>query len=212
MKIRWSQLILLGLLVGCGAKNDKLPVFGRKQVVEKIVNGKTLVDTVSHKIANFSFVNQDSTIVTNKTFDGKIYVSDFFFTSCPTICPAMKKQMLRVYEKYLNNDQVAILSHTIDPSYDNVGVLKDYSERLGVKSDKWHFVTGPEDLIYKIGEESYMVTAGADEDAPGGYIHSGMFLLVDKERQIRGTYDGTLEEDVDVLINDIEKLLKEYEE
>lgn len=206
-------LFLVSLLViSCGGndQNDKLPILGRKKIIERYDGGKTFFDTLDHKIADFSFLNQDSAIVTNDNYKKKIYITDFFFTSCPTICPAMKKQMLRVYEQFENNNKVAILSHTIDPEYDNVAVLRDYAERLGVGSPKWNFVTGDLDQIYDLGEKSYMVTAGEDEEAPGGYIHSGAFLLVDMDRRIRGIYDGTIPEDVDVLMNDIERLLMEY--
>ncbi len=199
--------------VGCVDKGtDQLPIMGRSKVVEKKVGGKVVYDTIPHTIADFQFVNQDSTLITNDTFKGKVYVADFFFTSCPTICPLMKKQMLRVYERFRANDKVAILSHSIDPTYDNVAVLKSYAEGLGVSSDKWHFVTGDEDDIFNIGEKSYMVTAGADETAPGGYIHSGAFLLIDMDRRVRGLYDGTIPDEVDILMNDIDRLLSEYEQ
>lgn len=208
-------LLLISLLtISCGgnSESDKLPVLGRKKFVERFEGGNIFYDTLDHKIADFSILNQDSTIVTNDYYKNKIYIADFFFTSCPTICPAMKKQMLRVYEEFEDNNKVAILSHTIDPEYDNVTVLKDYAERLGVSSDKWNFVTGDMDQIYDLGEKSYMVTAGEDEEAAGGYIHSGAFLLVDMDRRIRGIYDGTIPEDVDVLMNDIERLLLEYKD
>lgn len=182
--------------------SDKLPYMGNTIYEEN--------DTIYHTIQDFQLVDQDSSIVTNETFDGQVYVADFFFTSCPTICPKMKAQMLRVYEKFESNPEVAILSHTIDPTYDTVALLKDYSQRLGVSSDKWKFVTGDQDYIYDLAEGSYMSIADEDSEAPGGYIHSGAFLLVDKERHIRGVYDGTVPEQVDVLMNDIEKLLKEY--
>ena len=117
--------------------------------------------------------------------------------------------MLRIYDEYESNPEVAILSHTIDPKHDTVAVLRDYAERLGVSSTKWHFVTGDQDDIYEISESSYMVTAAEDSNEPGGYIHSGAFLLVDKERRIRGVYDGTVPEQVDLLIKDINRLLKE---
>ena len=208
-------LLVLGLLTiffqSCEKSKNELPVFGRSEIVERVVDGKTVYDTIPHTIADFSFINQDSTVITNDTFKDKIYIADFFFTSCPTICPLMKKQMLRVYDRFVEDDNVQILSHTIDPEYDTVALLKEYSERLGVKSSKWHFVTGDKDEIYEIGEMSYMVTAGEDENAPGGYIHSGAFLLVDKQRRIRGIYDGTIADEVDVLINDINRLLAEYE-
>lgn len=184
----------------------ELPVMGRPTIVERSENGKTVYDTIPHTIADFQFVDQDSNIVTNETFKGQVYVADFFFTSCPTICPVMKQQMLRVYEAYEDNPEVAILSHTIDPEYDTVAVLKDFANKLGVSSDKWHFVTGDKEEIYNIGETSYMVVANEDENAPGGFIHSGAFLLIDKKGRIRGVYDGTVPEQVDILINDIKRL------
>ena len=196
---------------GCTTQVEKLPVFGRKQIVEKEVDGQMVTDTLDHSIPDFAFVDQDSNWVTGETFQDKIYVADFFFTSCPTICPIMKTQMLRLYEEFLNNEKVLLLSHTIDPEYDSVAVLKDYANRLEVQSEKWHFVTGSKKDIYEIGEKSYMVTAGEDNTAPGGFLHSGAFLLVDKEKRIRGVYDGTKEEQVDQLIDDIPKLLLEYE-
>lgn len=208
----FSLLILITIVIAsCGQQYGKneLPVMGRKKVVDKMVNGEMVRDTVDHMIADFAFYDQDSVLITNDTFKGQIYVSDFFFTSCPTICPKMKKQMLRVYDKFEETPEVAILSHTIDPTHDDVQVLNEYAQALGVKSDKWHFVTGDEETIYKIGEKSYMVTAGEDSAAPGGYIHSGAFLLVDDQRRIRGVYDGTMEEQVDMLLTDIEILLKE---
>lgn len=197
-------LLPLIILIACDQQtsSEKLPYMGNTIFEEN--------DTIYHTIQDFQLVDQDSSIVTNETFKGQVYVADFFFTSCPTICPKMKAQMLRVYDKFKDNPEVAILSHTIDPTYDTVALLKDYSERLGVNSDKWKFVTGDQDYIYDLAEKSYMSIADEDEDAPGGYIHSGAFLLVDKERRIRGFYDGTVPEQVDVMMNDIERLLKEY--
>lgn len=185
-------------------KEKPLPIFGEREVV----NG----DTVYHTIAPFQFVNQDSMIVTNETFKDKIYVADFFFTSCRTICPKMKTQMLRVYDSIQNDPEVMILSHTIDPEYDTVALLRDFAERLGVESKKWHFVTGEKDSIYDIAQTSYFATAMEDKSEPDGFIHSGAFLLIDKNRQIRGKYDGTVEADVNRLLKDIQKLKREDEE
>lgn len=195
--------LLLGTMALCSCENTsrKLPILGERD----FVNG----DSVYHTIPDFKFTNQDGVEVSNKTFEGKIYVSDFFFTTCPTICPVMKKQMLRVYEKYKENPQVGILSHTIDPRHDSVQVLKEYAARLGVKNPMWQFVTGEKDKIYAIGEKSYYVTAGEDSTAAGGIIHSGAFILVDKKRRVRGLYDGTKEEEVTKLIKDMEVLLNE---
>lgn len=195
-------LCLMVMLVACSKPEPRLPIFGEREVVGS--------DTVYHKIADFKFVDQDSAEVTNETFKDKIYVADFFFTSCRTICPKMKTQMLRVYDTLQNDPDVLILSHTIDPEYDTVGLLHDFAERLGVKSNKWHFVTGNKDDIYKIAQTSYFATAMEDKTEPDGFIHSGAFLLIDKDRRIRGKYDGTVEEDVNRLIVDIKRLKKEY--
>src|SRR5690606_9007075 len=144
MKIKYLFIVLLASLgfVGCDeskSSDENLPILGRKEISDG--------DTVYHTIGDFRFVNQDSAIVTPATFDDKIYIADFFFTSCPTICPVMKTQMLRVYEGFQNNEEVAILSHTIDPDYDTVALLHDYAERLGVESNTWHFVTGDKEEI-----------------------------------------------------------------
>jgi protein SCO1/2 len=199
----WS-IVVWALAGACTAPAEKpLPIFGEREVIGS--------DTIYHTIDDFSFVDQDSAEITKQTFDGKIYVADFFFTSCRTICPIMKTQMLRVYDSVENDPDVLLLSHTIDPEYDTVGLLRDYAERLGVKSNKWHFVTGDKDEIYKIAQTSYFATAMEDKAEPDGFIHSGAFLLIDKQKRIRGKYDGTKEGDVDRLLRDIEKLKAEDE-
>ena len=210
-KLVQISIILFFIISGCSEPgNTKLPILGRKSIQERIVNGTVKTDTIYHRIDDFKFTNQDSLEVTNSTFENKIYVADFFFTTCPTICPIMKTQMLRVYERFKDNEGVLFLSHTIDPEYDTVALLHDFAERLGVSSKKWHFVTGQKEYIYEIGQNSYMVTAMEDENEPGGYLHSGAFILVDPDRHIRGLYDGTKEDQVDRLISDIPKLLSEY--
>lgn len=191
------------LLFSCSSKEKPLPIFGQREVVNE--------DTVYHTIAKFQFVDQDSSIITNDTFKDQIYVSDFFFTSCRTICPIMKTQMLRVYEQTKDLPDVKLLSHSIDPEYDTVALLHDFAEKLGVSSDRWHFVTGVKDSIYKIAQTSYFATAMEDKTEPDGFIHSGAFLLIDKEQRIRGKYDGTKEDDVNRLLADIKRLRKEYE-
>jgi protein SCO1/2 len=194
---------LSGFIFSCATQEERLPIFG-----ERNVQGS---DTVYHTIAPFAFTNQDSALVTNKTFEDKIYVADFFFTTCRTICPKMKTQMLRVYEATQQMPDVLILSHTIDPEYDTVALLHDFANRLGVESKRWHFVTGIKDSIYKIAQTSYFATAMEDKSEPDGFIHSGAFLLIDKKQRIRGKYDGTKEEDVNRLIVDIKRLRRETE-
>ena len=204
--------VLLIILSACqsGNREESLPILGRRDIQKKEVDGKIIIDTLYHTIQSFAFVDQDSAVITNETYKDKIYVSDFFFTTCPTICPIMKTQMLRVYEEFEDIEEVAFLSHSIDPKHDTVAVLHEFAERLGVKSSKWHFVTGEKEAIYEIAQNSYMSVAAEDNEAPGGYIHSGKFLLVDKSGRIRGAYDGTVPEDVDELIRDIRVLLNEY--
>ncbi|MDQ3289954.1 MAG: SCO family protein, partial [Bacteroidota bacterium] len=152
--------VLFGCLVSCKnfakIKTAKLPTLGIEQVVQKEVNGQKVNDTIYSQIPDFTFIDQDSQQVTNKTFAGKIYISDFFFTTCPTICPKMKTQMLRVYEQFKDNNQIMILSHTIDPKHDSVQVLKEYAGLLGVNTNKWHFVTGQKDSIYQVAR-NYLV-------------------------------------------------------
>jgi protein SCO1 len=202
------------LVFSCGGKKtppggtvQKLPYLGEPMISSHEENGKLVPDTIYPKIPSFSFTNQDGQIVTEKTFDG-IYVADFFFTTCPTICPKMKAELLRVYEAFKNEPRVKILSHTIDPEYDTEAVLHEYASRLQVSSLKWNFVTGDKDSIYGMADY-YMVSAEEAPNEPGGYIHSGALILVDQQKYIRGMYDGTKPEEVDQLIKDISKLLSE---
>ncbi len=197
------KLLTFGVWLSACTSNDRLPIFG-----ERRVEGS---DTIYHAIAPFRFVDQDSMVVTNDVFKNRIYVADFFFTSCRTICPIMKTQMLRVYKATVGMDDVLLLSHSIDPEYDTVALLHDFAERLGVTSNRWHFVTGVKDSIYKIAQTSYFATAMEDRTEPDGFIHSGAFLLIDRRGRIRGKYDGTKEEEVNKLITDIKKLRRENE-
>jgi len=196
-------VIIIIITTACQNKERQLPILGKKE----IVNNGSATDTVYHTIPDFKFIDQDSNVVTQKNFERKIYIADFFFTTCPTICPIMKTQMLRVYGKYKGNPEVAFLSHTIDPKHDTVAVLKDYADRLGISSDQWHMVTGDREKIFEIAQTHYMVSASEDPSAPGGAVHSGAFILIDKQKRIRGYYDGTKEEEVDRLIEDIPLLI-----
>ncbi|MGD1842110.1 MAG: SCO family protein [Thermonemataceae bacterium] len=203
-------IIFVGVLAtSCEKKEEKLPILGERVTVEEEVNGKTVVDTVYHRIPAFTFVNQENKQVTEKTVKDKIYIADFFFTTCPTICPKMKSQLLRIYEKYKNNDQVLILSHSVDVEHDSVEVLKAYADNLEVSADTWHFMTGEEEDIYKMAGH-YLLAAQKDSTALGGYDHSGKFVLVDKDRHIRATCNGTDAKEVDKFIKKIELLLAEY--
>ncbi len=204
--------LLLSGLAACqsGNKKEELPIMGRTTYEEHVVDGETVVDTIYHTVDNFVFYDQDSNRVSRETVEGKVYVADFFFTTCPSICPVMATQMLRVHERFKNRDDFMILSHSIDPEYDTVALLYDYASRLGVAEDaNWRFLTGNETDVYELGESKYYATAQPDATAPGGFLHSGAFLLVDRKGRVRGHYDGTVPEEVDKLMNDIAILLEE---
>jgi protein SCO1/2 len=185
------------------SQDHKLPYLGKHGT--QLVAGK--IDTIYHQIPPFKFLNQDSVWVSEKDMEGKIYVADFFFTTCPTICPKMKTQLIRIYERYASNDQVRILSHSIDPEFDKPHVLKQYASRLQVHAPRWNMLTGSKKDIYRLAEKSYLSTAQEDKNEVGGFVHSGAFILVDKQRHIRGMYDGTDEQEVNHLMEDIELLL-----
>ncbi len=203
-----TTLLISCLLAACNldynkkGKDDKLPILGEKVEVAGQI--------VYHTIPDFEFINQDSQLVNNQTFADKIYISDFFFTHCPTICPKMTKQMKRIYDQYANNPDVAFISHSIDPKRDTIGRLQWYAQSIGVTdASRWHFVTGDKDEIYSIAND-YFSIALEDKEAPEGFDHSGKIILVDKERRVRSFADGTNEKEVDRLMKDIDKLLAEY--
>lgn len=196
-------IFIFGLfLLACGRQNKELPYLGPHEV-------NAAGDSVYHRIPDFSFVNQDGDTLTQADVAGKVYVADFFFSTCPTICPLMKTQMLRIHEKFKGNDSLMILSHSINPRYDTPEVLKKYKEKLGVNSGQWQFLTGTQTDVYKLAQNSYLTSALEDSSAveEGGFIHSGAFVLIDKDRHIRAIYDGTKEKEVDKLMADIERLL-----
>ncbi|WGQ09476.1 SCO family protein [Pedobacter gandavensis] len=196
-------------LFSCKDQPKRLPFLQLEQT-ERVVDGKTVIDSVFRTIPEFKLFNQDSTVVTEKDFNGAIYVADFFFTSCPTICPTMHRNLMKVYEKYKGNPEVKLASHTIDVKYDTPSRMKAYAKKLGVDGTQWEYLWGSRDDIYALAERNYLVSAQEDKNAPGGFIHQGYLVLVDKEKRIRGAYDGTLDKDVQQLMSDMDILLKEY--
>jgi len=202
--------ISAALLQACSSESgNKLPILGSREPIEKIVDGKTVVDTIYQTIPPFSYYNQDSVLISDKDFDGKIYVSDFFFTSCTTICPVMHRNMLNVYNKYKGNPKIKFLSHSIDVKYDLPSRLKKYATKLGVEGNQWEFVHGSRDSIFGISAKSYLVSAFEDSTDPQGLVHQGWFILVDTKKQLRGAYDGTKEDQVKQLMIDMDKLIAE---
>ncbi|WP_246141716.1 SCO family protein [Phaeodactylibacter luteus] len=162
-------------------------------------------------VPDFSFVNQDSMPVSRATFAGKAYVADFFFTSCPTICPVMAQQMLRIQRHFSGDSRLLLLSHTIDPGRDTVPRLKTYAENLGAIPGKWHFVTGDKDSLYDMADDYYNLVV-EDQNLPDGFDHSGRFTLVGPKGYIRSYCNGTSPEEVGQFIKDIETLLHEMED
>jgi len=184
-----------------------LPIYGNRTPVTKTVDGKTETDTVYQTIPAFKTVNQYGDSISNKSLDNNIYVADFFFTTCPSICPVMHRNMLTVYDAFKSEKDVKIISYSIDPKHDSVNILKQYADKLGIAGNTWWLLQGKKDEIYKLSE-SYLVRR-PEEDAKQLFIHDGYFLLIDKQKRIRGTYDGTLPEQVKQLIADIKTLKAE---
>ncbi len=199
-------------VMGCGNQQDSqtLPILGPREPMTAVIDGQTVVDTQYHHIPDFQLLNQDSVLISNQMFEGGVYIANFFFTHCPSICPTMQRNLLKVYEQYKGDERVKFLSHSIDFRYDSPAVLKAYADKLGVTNEQWQFVTGSKADIYTLAD-SYMVYTKEDSSVPGGYDHSGYFLLVDKDRHIRGAYDGTDDMQLQLLTEELAILLKEYE-
>lgn len=174
-------------------------------------NGDSIQVEVPFVVPDFRFLNQDSTYITNQDFKGKVYVVDFFFTKCPSICVDLTRSMLRIHDEFKDDNRVALISHSIDYLNDSVSVLKEHAVDLGVEAPKWHFVECDRDQTYAFAKH-YMNTAVENENAPGGYEHSGYLVLTDVDGHLRSYADGTDPEKVDGFIEDIKLLLKEMEE
>src|ERR1044072_200971 len=171
---------------------EKLPVLG----------------SPGHIVGGFSFVNQEGKTITSNDVKGKIYVAEYFFTTCTGICPKMNKNMEKEYDKYKDQPDFRILSHTVDPEHDSVPVLKAYAEKHGADARNWWFMTGTKKELYKLARQGYMLDDGTyagEED----FVHTQWFALVDGEGRVRGLYEGTKVSDVDKMINDIDRLLNE---
>lgn len=209
--IIFAGVCSLAAVFGCSVStNERLPILGAREPVEKEVAGETVIDTIYHQIPEFHLLNQDSVIINSHTFDNGVYIANFFFTSCPSICPTMQRNLLKVYEQYKGDERIKFLSHSLDFRHDTPAILKTYANKLGVTNDQWQFVTGSKADIYSLAD-SYMVYAKEDSSVPGGYDHAGYFLLVDKNKHIRGAYDGTDAAQLQLLNKDLKILLKEYE-
>ncbi|MGN8069933.1 SCO family protein [Mucilaginibacter sp. 22184] len=211
MKNIVCAFIVIALYSACkqGSTNNtaKLPILGNREPVTKTVDGKQVTDTTYSTIPAFKFVNQYADTISDKSLDGKIYVADFFFTTCPSICPVMHRNMLNVYKEFKADDNFRIISHTIDPKYDTVPVLKKYADKMGISGNTWWLLHGTKEETYQIAK-NYLVSV-QEKNPQGEYIHDGYFVLVDKQKRLRGTYDGTDPAQVTKLIADIKTLKTE---
>lgn len=210
---------------GTVVENDRMSVGAQQQGVGFVVN-----QGQKRKVPAFSFLNQDSTLITNEDYLGKVYVVEFFFTTCPTICPIMTQNLVELQDTFKDNEDFGVASFTINPRYDTPSVLKKYAEKYGITDTDWHLLTGDQDKIYRLAQEGFYIFAQEDESAPGGFEHSGMFALIDKNGYIRSRddehgnpliyYRGTITEkqgvnadgeaqQITILKEDIKKLLAE---
>ena len=200
-KLLGKLLISLSILfVACNnPKSAKLSIYGEKDIFGE--------DTIYHVIPNFAFINQNNQSVTSEDFKDTVYIADFFFTTCPGICPIMTKQLVRVQEEILkNNLPVKILSHTVDPETDSTEVLLNYAKEMGADLNIWTFVTGEKQNLYKLAE-SYLVVANEDPETEIHFVHSDKLVLIDTQNRIRGMYSGIDSLEVNQLIKDLKTLL-----
>ena len=194
----------------------KLPIMGERDVRPRPDGGPA--DTVFATVPAFRLTDQAGRVITNKTFAGRAYVADFFFATCPGICPKMQGELLKVYTKFAADKRVAFLSHTIDPAHDTIPVLKDYAQRLGVAdAARWHFATtgghgepAAKDTVFQLAR-AYFTAALPDKQAPGGFAHNGTFALVDDQGHIRGLYDSLNPTEVARLLTELPILLAEID-
>jgi protein SCO1/2 len=194
-------------------KPTQLPVINPIDVKKEMVDPTLLRSGYGHRIAHFSLTDQDSNTFSDKLLNDKIYVAEYFFTTCRTICPLMNSQMTRIQRAFIQDTEIHLLSFTVDPEHDTPTILQQYADKHDAKPGKWHFLTGPKQDLYALARKSFFVLKPAETvnqgDVGSDFIHTNNFVLVDKKRRIRGYYDGTSSEEVDKLIEDIRLLMKE---
>jgi len=201
---------VLYIALTTGKHNIKpLPYLGVKTPVTNVIEGKTTVDTIYHAIPEFSFTDQTGKTFGSADLENKIYVANFFFTSCPTICKEMQSLMKTIYDRFEQFQDVRFVSFTVDPDNDTPEVLAQFADRLNVKPEKWHFLTGEKEKIYTLAN-SFLLNASEDAAAEGGFLHSDMVVLIDRKKNIRGVYEGTDVKDMKRAIDEVKTLIAEY--
>lgn len=204
------SIVIIYLFYNALRPPEKLTVYQPSMVNPELVDSTLQYIKKYHTIADFSLTNQNGQTVTEKDYEGKIYIADFFFTTCPTICPIMTKNMAAIQDKI--GDDVMLLSHSVTPAIDSVAQLKKYALEKGVDDTKWNLVTGDKKQIYELARKSYLAVKTDGDGGPYDMIHTENFILVDKERRIRGFYDGTRSEDMEQLLTDLAVLKASYAE
>lgn len=213
-KFFWISFLILSIVIisifySILKPNKVLPIYQPSRVNSEMVDSTIQHVSKYHKIADFNLINQNGKIVTQDDYKDKIYVADFFFTTCQTICPIMTDHMLDIQKATINDDEVMLLSHSVTPEIDNVAQLKAYALKKGVNDAKWNLVTGDKKQIYKLARKSYLAVKTDGTGDAYDMIHTENFMLIDKKRQIRGYYDGTKPEDIERLLEDIQILKQE---
>ncbi|MEX0313983.1 MAG: SCO family protein [Allomuricauda sp.] len=206
------SMVIIYLFYNALQPKKMLPVFQPSMVDQSLVDSTLHYKRKYHTIADFELVNQNGEKVTQENYQGKIYVADFFFTTCPTICPIMTKNMAQIQNSILADQNVLLLSHSVTPVIDSVPQLKKYALEKGVVDSKWNLVTGDKKQIYELARKSYLAVKNDGDGGPYDMIHTENFILVDKERRIRGFYDGTNKEEITKLLSDLEILKSSYAE
>jgi len=209
--IAFSVLCVIIIAIIYNVLNVKkpLPIYQPAMVSEELVDSTIQYQRKYHKIADFSLINQNGETITQNTYKDKIYVADFFFTTCQTICPIMTDHMYQIQKEIINDDDIMLLSHSVTPQIDSVPQLKKYAKEKGVIDRKWNLVTGDKKHIYELARKSYLAVKTDGTGDEYDMIHTENFMLIDKKRQIRGFYDGTKLEDIDKLLEDIKTLKEE---
>ncbi|MBS1533516.1 MAG: SCO family protein [Bacteroidetes bacterium] len=203
------SVICIALFYQALKPKKSLPIYNPADVNPEMVDSTVQYVKKYHTIADFSFTNQNGKTITQKDYEGKIYVADFFFTTCGSICPIMTRNMVDVQKAFLNNPNVMILSHTVMPDVDSVPVLKKYAIEKGVVDTKWNLVTGDKKDIYSMARKSYLAVKLGKPSELYDMVHTENFVLVDTKRRVRGFYDGTKKEEIKRLIDDINWLCAE---
>ena len=202
--------VLITIIYSILTPEKRLPVYQPDMVNAELVDSTVQEVRKYHKISDFKLVNQNGDTITQDFYKNKIYIADFFFTTCLTICPIMTDHMLQIQDQIKQDPEVLLLSHTVIPKVDTVAQLKRYAEEKGVDDEKWNLVTGDKKAIYDLARKSYLAAKSEGDGGPFDMIHTENFVLVDKEKRIRGFYDGTDPEAIEELMNDLEVLKKEY--